>query len=187
MIQAFELSVFGNKGHTAVECVYCGSKMDVFSEQRYFTAVFFLQAEYSLHRFASPRTDKSCKTEYFALSKLERNILYHIVIAQMFDAQNRFTGGLKIARIILFQRPSHHHRDEFVARYFVNVRNTGETAVAEHCDSVADFPQLAHLMRNIDDPDAALYERPHDIEQKFDFPVGYGRSRFVHDENFRVI
>ena len=55
-------------------------------------------------------------------------------------------------------------------------------AIPQHIVGVADLKELGHLMGNIDEAHAILFQLAHDLKQVFDLPGGQGRGGFVHDD-----
>ncbi len=74
---------------------------------------------------------------------------------------------------------------------FAGIRVAGRAradkgAVAQHGDAVGDREDLVHAMADVDDPDAARPQPPHDVEQPRHVGLGQRGRRLVHDEHARV-
>ena len=67
---------------------------------------------------------------------------------------------------------SHHLRNHRIAVRCGGVECAADPTVAHHHNAVGDLEHLSETMRDEDDRDASLLERPHAIEQALGLAIG---------------
>ena len=90
------------------------------------------------------------------------------------------------ATALVAERAADHHADDRLDAGRRGRHGADIFAVAQDRDAVGDLLQLVHLVRDVDDADAARLQFADDLEQFGDLGVVQRRGRLVHDQHARV-
>ena len=84
------------------------------------------------------------------------------------------------------QLAAHHHADDFVGSGRRHLHRADRLAVAQHRDAVADAKDLVHLVRDVNDGDAAVLQLGDQAEEPLRRIVEQRTGRLVHQDDARV-
>ena len=103
------------------------------------------------------------------------------------DIEDHVSGRAVLWREHLLELPSDHEPDQFAAVGFAAVEGGDARAVLEHRDAVAEFGDLAHLVRHIDDRLARGLQPGDDFIEPADLEFLERRRWLVHDDDAGVL
>src|ERR1017187_6469362 len=79
--------------------------------------------------------------------------------------------------------PTDHHADQLVGRSVGNIERADGFAVAQHGGAVANAEDLIHLVRDVDDGNAALLQLADHLEQAFGGVLAERAGGLVHQDD----
>ena len=144
-------------------------------------------AEQGLREFAAAGAHEPRKADDLARAHGEADALGHRPAHEIARLEHRRADRRDGLGEEALDPPPDHHLHEFADVGVGDVARADIGAVAQHGDAIGDRENLVEAMADIDDPDAALLEAAHDVEQPRHVAFGQRRGRLVHDEDARVM
>ena len=106
--------------------------------------------------------------------------------ARDFEADRIGQGGGKILRGWGVDRVADHRPDQGLGTHPLGRGILHFPAVAEHDDAVGDRENLVKVMRDVEDGDPLIAERPEDLQQPAPLGAIERGRRLVEDQDFRI-
>ena len=137
------------------------------------------------HQLGTSRAHQARHAQDLALAQGKGDVV-HTRTAEVVHLQADLTRRFIQMRILIFQLTSHHHFDERIFGQRGHFALGNKLPVAEDGDVIADFKDLFHAVRNIDNPAPLRFQLADNAEQGFGFGIGQGVGRFIHNDDLRL-
>ena len=137
------------------------------------------------HQLGTSRAHEARHAQDLALAQGKGHVV-HTRAAEVIHLQADLTRRFIQMRILIFKLASHHHFDERIFRQRGHFSLGNKLPVAENGDVIADFKDLFHTVRDIDNPAPLRFQLADNAEQGFGFGIGQGVGRFIHNDDLRL-
>ena len=126
------------------------------------------------------------KSQNLAAAHRKTHVANQRAAVEMADVEHDLAGLARADHARVADRAPDHHADDRCYAGGRGVDGADIFAVTQHRDPVGDLLQLVHLVRDIDDADAAALQLADDLEQLRDLGAVERGRRLVHDQHARV-
>ena len=146
-------------------------------------------AEHGLQQLGPAGADQTVETENFALAYVKGNIFEvgSKLCGKMLYGQHDIPRGVVHGGKTVCQRTAHHVSDQLVHIRFFGLGGDHHFTVSQDRNLVADFKDLIHLMRDVDQGNALRLEIAHHFKEFLHLSDGEGRGGLIQYDQLRVI
>ena len=146
-------------------------------------------AEERLHNVGALGTHQPGNAQNLAPTQVEGHILDGRLVTgrQPPNLQHDLGRLVGLLREALAQFTTDHHLDDIIEGQTRDRSRVDPLAVAQDGDLIADAEDLVHLVRDVDDPAAAILQLLNDAEEMVDLLLGQRGGGLVHDDDLRVV